>query len=242
MDRVILNCDLGENEPREVTARLMQTVHAANIACGGHAGGTATMKYCLTLCRDFGVLPGAHPGMAGEFGRGTTLPEPTDFHSMLRHQVRTFSELADEAGLSIHHIKLHGALYHAVEKSDVLAAAYLDFVLSLPVRPAVFCMAGGLFSRRARNAGLDVRDELFLDRQYLDPHLLAPRSDPEAVLDDADMIVDRLRGWLDTGTIAAQDGRALNISAQTLCLHGDAAASREAARQIRAILDAQSGP
>ena len=37
------NCDLGENEPRRLTAALMRSLTSANIACGWHAGGASAI-------------------------------------------------------------------------------------------------------------------------------------------------------------------------------------------------------
>jgi UPF0271 protein len=42
-----LNSDLGEGEAPARTRALLRLVTSANIACGGHAGDTRSMEFCV---------------------------------------------------------------------------------------------------------------------------------------------------------------------------------------------------
>ena len=112
MRKRIINCDLGEWEAPETTRELMSLIDAANIACGGHAGDEERMKWCVDLAAEFGVLVGAHPGLAEAGGRGEELPKPDGFRDLLEEQCARLEKIAN----GLHHVKLHGTLYHAVEK------------------------------------------------------------------------------------------------------------------------------
>ena len=115
-----LNADLGEHEPPERTAALMRHVTSANIACGGHAGTPETMRRAVGLARAHGVRIGAHPGLAADFGRGGALPDEAAFSDLLRRQT---SALREVTGGALHHVKLHGSLYHATEQQPRLREA-----------------------------------------------------------------------------------------------------------------------
>ena len=56
MKTIDLNCDLGEGAGDD--AALMALITSANIACGGHAGDTASMRAALALAREHGVAAG----------------------------------------------------------------------------------------------------------------------------------------------------------------------------------------
>jgi UPF0271 protein len=233
---VILNADLGEGEKPEKTARLIQLIGAANIACGGHAGSLESMQHCLQCCRDFGTLPGAHPGMPAEFGRGTTLPQPADFMALLTEQWSRLHRLAVEEGLSLHHIKLHGSLYLAVEHHPDLAETYLKFLSSLSPSPVVFCLAAGSFASQARAAGLNVWEEVFCDRHYEADKSLRSRKHPDSLLCDPDAIEARIRGWLESGNLFSISHEPLALAGQTLCLHSDSDHALETAERLHALL------
>ncbi len=126
MGRLLLNCDLGENESAEQTRALMQCVDAANIGCGVHAGSLQKTRDTLQLAQEFGVKVGAHPGLAAAGGRGAELPSPMEFRELLSLQLETFFEAAESVGADVHHIKLHGSLYSAVERDTTLADVYLE--------------------------------------------------------------------------------------------------------------------
>ncbi|HNK29217.1 MAG TPA: LamB/YcsF family protein, partial [Ferruginibacter sp.] len=66
-----INCDMGEGIGNE--ALLMPYIHAANIACGYHAGDEATMEQVVDLCLQYGVHIGAHPSFPDRDNFGRTV-------------------------------------------------------------------------------------------------------------------------------------------------------------------------
>ena len=140
-----LNCDLGEGEPIARTRALMRCITSANIACGGHAGDLVSVKACIRLARKFCVNIGAHPGPPGQgsFGRGPLEVSGDELELWLLQQVSVVERLAGAAGTRLHHIKLHGALYHASESSEALARRYLTGARRWWPRAILFVRAGG---------------------------------------------------------------------------------------------------
>src|SRR5207253_8911270 len=64
-----INCDLGEGAGNDEA--LMPYISSANIACGYHAGSPQDMRRLVTLCLQYDVAIGAHPGFndPANFGR-----------------------------------------------------------------------------------------------------------------------------------------------------------------------------
>ncbi len=240
-----LNCDLGEGEPLESTAALMAFLDSANIACGGHAGTEDSMRACLGMARVLQVHAGAHPGLpdAGGFGRTPgRVPQSADVEAWLVTQVGTLQEHARAAGIPLHHVKLHGALYHLTDRYPELARAYLGTVARRWPECRIYARAGGLVSRLAPSFGLEAWPEAFLDRAYHSDGRLVPRGSPGAVLADPAILVARVAALQQGTPWSDADGRELRLQARTLCVHGDSPAAHALLAAARSALGPRSAP
>jgi UPF0271 protein len=233
-----LNCDLGEGEPLARTRALMRCITSANIACGGHAGDVRSITAGIRLAKRFGVNIGAHPGPPGrsDFGRGPLEVPGGELELWLLQQVSVVERLAGEAGARLHHIKLHGALYHAVESNDGLARRYLAAARRWWPRAVLFVRAGGTVARFARRAGARVWEEVFADRACLDDGSLVPRRRPGALLTGLAEVSRRLELLRARGEIETISGRRLPVRARTVCVHSDTPGAVKIAQVASAIL------
>ncbi len=221
VSRLDLNCDLAEHEPPEQTAALMALVSSANLACGGHAGDEGTLRRALQLARDHDVRAGAHPGLPGAFGRGDVALTPEAFAGLLREQLAFFLSLAAAEGVMARHVKLHGALYHATDHNPALRAVFLNVLRQEHPGLCLYARAGGATAVEGRAAGLTVWEEAFADRGYRDDGTLVPRDQPGALVTDPVAITERVRALAEGRPFSSVSGRALLLSARTVCVHGD---------------------
>ncbi len=145
-----INCDLGEGESAAKTRALLRHATSANIACGGHAGDLASMDRCLRLCTEMKVNPGAHPGHFDRehFGRVELPVSPRELTLLLSQQIGALQLIATSQRVRLRHVKLHGALYHQVDRSPELATAYLDFLTSFCPGLRIIALSGGEFTAR----------------------------------------------------------------------------------------------
>jgi UPF0271 protein len=234
-----LNCDLGEGEPRQVLAGLMRCVTSANIACGGHAGDYETMRAAANLAVEHDVRIGAHPGLPDRdgFGRRATPIGATMFKTLLLQQVGALEKIVRHLGRTLHHIKLHGALYHMVEEQAPLCRAYIEMVREFWPRAVIFALAGGSVSKKAREAGLKSWGEGFLDRAYIDETHLAPRGAPGSILTEEEF-ENRLERLVQSRMIlASSTERPLSLPARTWCIHADTKDAPRLARRARQEFD-----
>jgi UPF0271 protein len=136
----------------------------------------------------------------------------------------------------LHHIKLHGALYHAVEKDDTLGRAYVDAVARWFPKVKIYARAGGRVLTLAAKAGVSAWAEGFIDRAYCADGQLVPRNQDGALLTRTREITERLREWQQTGGWKSLEGSWVAVPARTLCLHGDTPGAVALARAIRKSL------
>ncbi len=239
-----LNCDLGEGEPLVRTRALMRWVTSASVACGGHSGDVKTMEACARLARQQGVRLGAHPGPWSriDFGRSPVQLAPNELELLLLHQVGALERIARTNGLRLHHIKLHGALYHASEENEALAECFVDSVRGFWPRAKIYARAGGRVARIARAAGLGLWEEAFADRGYQDDGTLVPRTEPGALLTEVGLVVERVRRLLRQGEVIAASGKPLSLRPQTLCIHSDTFRAAQLARAVAKEIEAEFKP
>lgn len=194
------------------------------------------MERVVVETKALGIRLGAHPGVAGEFGRGEVTLSPGQLQTLVLQQVGALDHLARQRGSRLHHIKLHGALYHAVERNEALGRAYVDAVGRWFPKTKIYARAGGTVLTLAHKAGVAAWAEGFVDRAYQADGLLVPRNQDGALMNHAPDITARLIEWRKTGGWRSVNGAWMAMPAQTLCLHGDTPGAVALARAIRKAL------
>lgn len=240
MPEIFLNCDLGEWETVSERAALMQYIDMANIACGGHAGNSQSIRNCSLLAekrKPIAVSTGAHPGVASADGGRSLLGSftPTDFHEMLKIQIQRYISNAD-----LNHIKLHGALYHLVEADAIYRKVYLDFVQSSCLI-SIVCIAGGNLAKDAEEREMPIIPEVFLDRHYTANGSLLPRSHKASVIENINEVIARIKTLQQQRALISYDGTVLEIPNSyeyiTACVHSDSPNSLGLLKAARNHLD-----
>jgi 5-oxoprolinase (ATP-hydrolysing) subunit A len=242
MKRIDLNCDMGESFGAwnmGADEAVMPWITSANIACGFHAGDPSVMRQTVASAVASGVSLGAHvglPDLAG-FGRRTMHLQPQQVHDITVVQLGSLQAMAATHGAELAHVKPHGALYHMLEADDEQADAFIRAVRDVNPGLRVVGRAAGRLVDMAERAGLVSAHEAFCDRGYRsDGHLLA-RGEKGAVLHELDRIVEQAVVLARDGRVLGADGRAIEVRADTLCIHGDREAASEIARAVREGLE-----
>ena len=237
MKKIDLNCDMGESYgawKMGADAEVMPYITSANIAAGFHAGDPATIRKTVRLAVDAGVAIGAHPSLPDlmGFGRRAMKVSPQDMYDLVIYQAGAVEAFARAAGVKLHHVKCHGALYNmaAVDEglSDAMARAVKDLG---DVR--LYALSNSLMMKIAKSRGVTVHGEVFADRGYSDDGTLAPRDKPGGLIEDPQASVKQVLGMIEEGYVTSLAGKRVAVSADTLCLHGDQPGAATFARKLR---------
>lgn len=129
-------------------------------------------------------------------------------------------------------------LYHAIgihpAQAEAVVSAIAAFDRSLPL----LGLPDTIATRLAAVAGLTTVVEAFADRAYTADGGLVPRGSAGAVLEDPELVADRMPGLVTSGSVEAIDGSRVLVPAQSICLHGDSPGAVAMARAVRARLEA----
>lgn len=243
MSTIDLNSDLGEGFGRWTLgddAEMLGIVTSANIACGFHAGDPLVIRQTVIGARDAGVAIGAHvgyPDLAG-FGRRNMDVSSAELVADVIYQIGALQGIARAAGTTVTYVKPHGALYNTIVHDARQAQDVVTAIREIDPALAVLGLPNSEVLRAAEAAGLRPVTEAFADRAYTPEGTLVSRREAGSVLHDAEQVAARMVQLALEGTLTAIDGSTIQVSADSICVHGDSPGATEMARHVRLALTA----
>lgn len=237
--RMDLNADVGEECGDDVA--LIPLLTSANVACGVHAGDAAVMRRTVELCLAHGVSIGAHVSYPDRehFGRRDMQLPAQELSDLVLAQIRALAEIAQAARTEVTYLKAHGALYNRMAEDAAVADAVIAGLRAYDARLVLLTLPGRVAMQRAQAAGVMAIGEAFADRAYRDDGSLQPRSEPGSVITDATQVAARGLRFAKEGRVESIAGKSIQVSARSLCVHGDTPGAVALARALRmTLLDA----
>ncbi len=231
-----LNCDLGEDIGNDEL--IMPYITSTNIACGFHAGNESTMHKTILLAQKYNVNIGAHPSFLDRenFGRTEIKKLPQEVYVLVSKQIKILQKIGADNNIELHHVKPHGALYNMAARDKVLAHAIAKAVKDCDEDLVLFGLSNSFLISEATAIGLKTASEVFADRTYRDDRSLTPRTQPNALIEDIDEVVQQVLMMVKHGKVKTVSGIHIPIVAETICIHGDGKNAVELAKVINAAL------
>jgi UPF0271 protein len=241
--RIDINSDVGERALALEDGSeelLISLISSANIACGGHAGDAASMDAVVGLCVRYGVKVGAHPAYPDRagFGRSKTALSASELEASVRGQVGSLAVVALRAGVKMHHVKPHGALYNVAAKDKEVAASIGRAVSAIDKSLILVGLDGSAMLDVWKSAGFAVVGEAFADRRYEPDGTLRSRSYADGLITDPGEAARQAVRIAKDGLICAVDGSKLPVQARTICIHSDTQNAVAIAAEVRRKLEA----
>jgi UPF0271 protein len=245
MERIDLNCDMGESFGAYTIGMdpaVMKFITSANIACGWHAGDPLVMGRTVQMAAENKVGIGAHPGYPDLIGFGRRNMDCTadEVRHYVVYQIGALQAFCRAQGVNLRHVKPHGALYLTAVDNERVARAVAEAIVSVDPDLMYVALAGAkgeLMTRIGREVGLKVVYEAFPDRAYTPEGTLVSRRLPGAVIHDPTEVSERALRMAKENQIIAVDGTSISIEAQTLCVHGDTPTAVKLVESIRQVLE-----
>ena len=239
--RIDLNADVGESFGAYAIGHdpgLMRSITSANVAAGFHAGDPSVLRATIRRAKSHGVAVGAHPSfpdLAG-FGRREMNVSPREAEDLVLYQIAAVAGVAHVEGVTLQHVKPHGALYNMAARDVVLAGAIARAVAAYSHSLILLGPPDSELLKAGRAAGLRVAGEVFADRAYEPDGSLVSRKKLGAIIHDPDAVVERAVRMAKERTVVAIDGSVVHLSADTICVHGDTPGADDLAARLRTAL------
>lgn len=232
MSNFLINCDMGEGAGTDEF--IMPFINAANIACGYHAGDTATMWQTVELAIKNNVAIGAHVSFFDKknFGRSEMKLSNDEVYELVSQQLIILNEITTALDAKINHVKPHGALYNMSAKDGILATTIAKAVKDFDGNLILVGLSGSHSISEAKKVGLKTASEVFADRTYQDDGTLTPRSLTNALIDTEEKVIIQVLQMIKEGSVTTVTGKTIHIIAETICIHGDGKHAVEFAKVI----------
>jgi UPF0271 protein len=241
MYRVDLNSDLGESFGRYTLGmddKIIPLITSANVACGYHASDPVVMDKTIKMAKEAGIRVGAHPGFPDlmGFGRRNMNITPAEAKAYTLYQLGALDAFCKAHGVSMQHVKPHGAFYNMAAKDYELSKAICEAIASYDSNLIVMALCNGQLLRAAKDLGLRAASEVFADRGYEEDGSLVDRRKEGAMITDEDVAIARVVRMIKEGKVTAVTGKDIDIQADSVCVHGDGAKALAFVEKIRAAL------
>jgi UPF0271 protein len=229
MEKIIdLNCDMGESfglYKYGADTELMPLISSANIATGFHAGDPHVMRESVALAAHYGVRIGAHVGLPDRlgFGRREMNVKAQEIYDYVLYQLGALDGFLKAAGLTMSHIKPHGAWYMMAAEKREVSEATVKAVLAYNPHLDIYTLPDSELYKSAKEAKLNVVSEYFADRPYHDKKV-------------------KMFGWTleEIGQPGEIAKRALEVvedgTIETVCVHSDTPGSSAIMKAVRETL------
>lgn len=240
---VDLNSDLGEAFGAHRVGfdeELFELISSANVACGFHGGDPRVMERTVAAAKARGVAVGAHPGFPDLVGFGRRQMQVTadEARTDTLYQVAALDGFCRAAGVTMQHVKAHGAFYNAAVKDRALADAIAAGVAAFDRGLVMLAQPGTHLFAAAEAAGLPTAREGFIDRAYNADGTLVSRLLPGAVVTDPGEAAERALRLVLEGRLRAIDGTDLDLAVDSLCIHSDTPGAVAILSRVRRDLEA----
>ena len=242
MYQIDLNCDLGESfgaYTMGMDEQVIPYISSANVACGFHASDPVVMAKTVRLAKESGVHVGAHPGLHDllGFGRRNMNISPTEAKASVQYQIGALMAFCRANGITLSHVKPHGALYNMAGKDIALASAICEGMKEVDSNLTLLALSGSKMIEAARKTGLKAASEVFADRAYEEDGSLVPRSKEGAMIEDEEEAISRVIRMVKEKRVRTITGKDIAIQADSVCVHGDGAKALIFVRKIKEALE-----
>ena len=233
-----INCDLGESSKLHSTENdplLLEIVNSANIACGYHAGDTPTMEKTVKISKKNNVSIGAHPSFKDleNFGRKRINLPSNEIRKLIIDQINILSEIANNQGIKITHVKPHGALNNMACEDYNLAKVISNAIIDTNKDLIFLVPTGSQMEKAGKELNMKVAAEIFADRNYEDDGNLVSRKKNNAMITDPNIAKKHVIKMVETQAINCFSGKQIPCDIDSICVHGDGISAVNTAKEIK---------
>jgi len=165
---------------------------------------------------------GAHPSYPDKenFGRVEMDIDSNQLLDIIRDQIQSLVDIAENNGNHVTHVKPHGALYNKAAINEVIAQLIGEAIIQVDPALKAMGLAGSTMITCFDELGLETIGEAFADRSYDNDGNLRNRKYDDSLITDPIKAANQAKN-ISNGFVMSVDGSKIDINAQTLCIHSD---------------------
>ena len=151
-------------------------------------------------------------------------------------QIETLRNIVRQEEGELVGVKPHGALYHDAAKRPEVARAVARAAYAVSPRFVLITSPFSKLHEKGAELGMSVATEGFADRAYRPDGSLVPRNEPGALLTSPKAAAAQALSIVREYCVKTTDGSVIDLTVDTLCLHGDTPGAKDIGRAVRTAL------
>lgn len=194
---------------------LLDYVSSVNISCGFHAGDPMLIKEYLLKCKEKNITIGAHIGFNDISGLGYRPMDlnPEELEAIVIYQVGALASFAKSYGLTIEHVRPHGAMYKLASENYEISLSIAKAIQKFDKWLAYTCADNEILSKVSEETGIIINREIFADKYYKQDFNLDWEN--KSYISDEDTL-NRVRTILFSSQIKLGNGLFMPVNCDTM--------------------------
>jgi UPF0271 protein len=193
------------------------------------------MNQVVQISKKNNVSIGAHPSFNDpeNFGRERMNLSSTEIKKLIIDQYEILQKIADKYGVSVTHIKPHGALNNMACEDIGLATTLAKAINEISKDIIYLVPTGSNMEKAAKKLNMKIACEIFADRNYEDDGNLVSRKKPHALIIDPEEAKKHVLSMVNNQSLNCHSGKKIPCEIDSVCIHGDNESSLATAKSIK---------
>ena len=232
------NCDLAQSYgvyKNNQEYDLLDYVSSVNVSSGFHAGDPVTIKEAMLKAKEKNVAIGAHIGFNDIQGFGYRPVELKDdeLEALVVYQVSAIMSFAKAYGLSIEHVRPHGAMYKKAGEDFIFSSNIAKAIKKCSDWLVYYAPAGDITEKVGEAVNIKVAQEISLEKTY-NPDLTIDYAIPDNTNNFE--LIKRFQHLLHTSQIRNNAGGVSFVNANTIHFSNKYRNSLDLIKQTRSYI------
>jgi UPF0271 protein len=141
--------------------------------------------------------------------------------AIIQYQLGALEGILRMEGMTLSHVKCHGALYNRARHDAEVAAAVVEAVGGYRDNLPLYVLPFSCVEEAAAHAGVPFVREAFADRAYHENGALVDRRRADAMVLDTDEVAKRVVDMAVNGKVTSVEGVRIKLNPDSICFHAD---------------------
>ena len=143
------------------------------------------------------------------------------------------SDVANNKGIKVTHVKPHGALNNMACEDYDLAKVISESIIETNKDLIFLVPTGSQMERAGKKLNLKVAAEIFADRNYEDDGNLVSRKKNNAMITDPEIAKKHVIKMVESQSLNCYSGKQIPCDIDSICVHGDGKSAVLTAKKIK---------
>ena len=157
----------------------------------------------------------------------------SEIKKLVIEQINILSNIANNKGTKVTHVKPHGALNNMACENYDLAKIISESIIEVNKELIFLVPTGSQMEKAGKKLGIKIATEIFADRNYEDDGNLISRSKENAMIIDPVIAKKHVIKMIENQALNCYSGKQIPCEIDSICVHGDGENAVNTAKEIR---------